>query len=853
MGFLTEGKPLDWKESESVRKYVREHGVTQFLNVWKKNRDRDDVDFLWGDEVEGFLVVTSSTDGKKSIKLNLRGSEILDLLEKAKKERMTEAKAKAGCFSCPPSVIFHPEYGRFMVETTPSGPYGGFTRDLRCVEANMRLRRNILRKLLKPEEIYSTLTTYPLLGSGNFTIPSTKPNGYVAKSDYVSDELINPHPRFATLTRNIRMRRGSKVDIRVPLFKDSKTPELEKEIKMDAMAFGMGCCCLQVTFLARNLKEARSLYDHLAVLGPIMLSLTAATPFFRGKVADIDARWTVISQSVDDRTPEERGLNGAAKEKHIRKSRYDSISCYISDSKDYKEMYNDLNPKIDKETYNRLIKAGVDKNLARHIAHLWIRDPLVIYREKVKIDDTKFVDHFENIQSTNWQSVRFKPPPDSSIGWRVEFRTMEVQITDFENAAFTVFVALVSRAILAFGLNLYIPISKVDINMKTAHKRDSVTADKFFWRKDVGHSVREQMQKAGKTAEVTEIHEKNTKTGFDSDEEPLKEAKDRVPMIPKITEVTEKEYKATTLDDFIKNNETRKFIFVYGEIEESGKSWCPSCERALPIIEKKMQRIYESSHLLKLPVSARMFCGNKEHPARKDLGVNSIPALIRVGPKGMIKEPLDSKWCTDLFTVNEYMSQQDGRRLRGGSTNDLMRSASFDDQNITTSIKEIMLGNGKDGPLGLIHVVHAYLDMIECDPKSRKVVNTYLSLIADRASGKLMTAATWLRNFVDLHPDYKKDSNLNEAVVHDLLKTCDGLTDGTIGAPQLLGKYANTGELAMQDRDGEEVKVMKTKMKMCLSLSKKSGKLVYTKCNNNVCTGEQKSNSTCDMTHCVTL
>lgn len=34
---------------------------------------------------------------------------------------------------------------------------------------------------------------------------------------------------------------------------------------------------------------------------------------------------------------------------------------------------------------------------------------------------------FQNIQSTNWQSLRFKPPPPKSdIGWRVEFRVCEV-------------------------------------------------------------------------------------------------------------------------------------------------------------------------------------------------------------------------------------------------------------------------------------------------------------------------------------------------------------------------------------------------------------------------------------------
>lgn len=36
-----------------------------------------------------------------------------------------------------------------------------------------------------------------------------------------------------------------------------------------------------------------------------------------------------------------------------------------------------------------------------------------------------------------------------------------MQITDFENAAFSVFIVLLSRAILSFGLTFYIPISKV--------------------------------------------------------------------------------------------------------------------------------------------------------------------------------------------------------------------------------------------------------------------------------------------------------------------------------------------------------------------------------------------------------
>ena len=92
----------------------------------------------------------------------------------------------------------------------------------------------------------------------------------------------------------------------------------------------------------------------------------------------------------------------------------------------------------------------------------------------------------QNIQSTNWQTMRFKPPPpNSSIGWRVEFRPCEVQITDFENAAIVCFVVLLTRVILSYKLNLLIPISKVDENMARAQKRDAVKNEKFWFRRDI--------------------------------------------------------------------------------------------------------------------------------------------------------------------------------------------------------------------------------------------------------------------------------------------------------------------------------------------------------------------------------
>ena len=40
----------------------------------------------------------------------------------------------------------------------------------------------------------------------------------------------------------------------------------------------------------------------------LQLALTAASPAWRGYLADVDCRWNVIAGSVDDRTEEERGL-----------------------------------------------------------------------------------------------------------------------------------------------------------------------------------------------------------------------------------------------------------------------------------------------------------------------------------------------------------------------------------------------------------------------------------------------------------------------------------------------------------------------------------------------------------------
>ncbi|KAF8125709.1 glutamate-cysteine ligase-domain-containing protein [Boletus edulis] len=503
MGLLCLGTPLTWDEASKYADHVRKHGITQFLHIWDRANDRHGDDFLWGDEIE--YMVIAFDDETKNAKLSLRQTEILASLNKS----ITDLK-KCDTPDLMSIPTFQPEYGRYMLESTPGSPYTGSIQDLLSVESNMHYRRLLARRHLNVNEVPVTVTSFPRLGvSGIFTEPHFSPDGAKpSHSLFFPDEIISPHARYTTLTASIRSRKGHQVSVNLPIFNDDKTPRpfvdptipwqrslypvdngvaLKDHIYMGGVLFGAGCCCLQLTFQSCNIEDARRMYDALIPMAPIMLALTAASPIWRGYLSDVDCRWSVLSGCYDDRTAEEMGRAPLRENKYvIPKSRFDSVGLYISTDWNNKAAYNNINVPYNQEIYTRLVNHGVDKLLSKHMAYIFIRDPLVIFSETIDQDDEASNYHFENLQSTNWQTVRFKPPPpQSGIGWRVEFRSMEVQLTDFENAAFAVFITLLSRAILAFNLNFYVPISKVDENMSRAQKRDAVRQGKFFFRKHV--------------------------------------------------------------------------------------------------------------------------------------------------------------------------------------------------------------------------------------------------------------------------------------------------------------------------------------------------------------------------------
>jgi len=879
MGLLKVGVPKSWDDSKKNLAYIRKAGLRQFISTYNRVKDLKGDELLWGDEIE-YGVFRIDPEQKK-VRLSLRAKEIMDTLNEKESQH---SQVVEGC-------NWVPEYGAWMVEATPDRPYTGYTTDLLRVERNMRLRRKRMMTVLEENEIAPTISAYPMLGAQgeDGSVPPTSVGGPRTESEYIGDGIINPHPRFGTLTANIRQRRGSKVNIRVPLFRDVNTPEyavfesprgdvdgccgsdsqqlwrygkgdvsMEKygrnylivgcsksssdeefddqaaeegttlqkwlvdvkcagckglfyrsapgqivpdadwprngdivvgqelehvpgwirlqngyylpmrsdcgkvpflqkvssraqpsnpemkrigsttplfrtngpekpdvssllrgklelapssdgmtatatkpqeiaapeesqisesvraAIHMDAMAFGMGCCCLQITFQAQDVDESRFMYDHLAVMAPIMMALTASTPILKGRLADTDARWGIISESVDCRTPAERGRDdpnapypslNAKGQRRIYKSRYDSISTYIYQGcvtlEDEKavglgnrvlNMYNDIAVPIDDESYQELRAADIDPALAQHVAHLFIRDPLVVFDGAVEeVDDNVDTQHWESIQSTNWQTVRWKPPPprnspnDPHIGWRTEFRSMEIQLTDFENAAFTAFIVLLTRVILAFDLNLYIPLSRVDANMQRAHSRNAAAKGRFFFRRHMA---------------------------------PLEEGDDGFGL---------------------------EYASMFSRaVNGEAKSDPPS------------------------PVSSS-----------EDLnGGDGVSVARRQAP------------CAP------------------GSSEE----NSFEEM----TMGEIMTGKGDYFP-GLIPLIQAYLDHINCDSVTRKRLTEYMDFIERRATGELVTPATWMRNYVRNHLAYEGDSVVTDEIAYDLMCACRDIGEGKLHVPELLG------------------------------------------------------------------
>lgn len=490
MGFLgIFGLVLKFDESKKYFKIIRDNFVKYVIRELKKKYLCKKP--MFGFEFEFHKIKYDKEN--KTVKIDLSAQyEIIDSMKQNKNEQFH---------------LSH-EYGGWMYEVVPDTPFD--MNDLYGIE---KCVNNLFKYLNENygENVFLSLGSYPLLGVGNYYINenikddtdeseedektrnsrleffSDIENNNLSKSNYLSDKIINRHPRFGNLTRNIRLRRGEKVDVKIPIFKDKNTnltqPTKDEPypgyIDMDCMGFGMGCVSLQVTIGCDTLENCLKIYDQLIPFSPIFLTLSSSTPIHKGKLCGYDNRWLIISKSVDDRTEEERNQNS---DKYIYKSRYSPAYSYIGNVNKY---YNDY-PKfpINEDYYKEFINAGISDNLSKHFCNLLVRDPLVVFDKKINITDEQDMSHFESINSSNWNSLRFKlpRPADHDFSYKIEVRTCDLQITPFENICMIHLVMILYHIFMKNLYNFVIPITKVDENFEKAYKIDGINTEKFWWR-----------------------------------------------------------------------------------------------------------------------------------------------------------------------------------------------------------------------------------------------------------------------------------------------------------------------------------------------------------------------------------
>lgn len=180
-----------------------------------------------------------------------------------------------------------PECGAWQLEIIPLSPMEGFTHagdlfnSLRCFFKNVYA-------FTKPGMEILSLPFLPLMGTRQFredlemegkSKEEIVEGNIYSRSEMISDEITRQHPRYLTITRTVRERRGENPKILAPLYKDKKTQmdephqdEIEAGyVHLDALVFGMGLCCLQNTFACETMEKARWAYDQLHTWSPIMV------------------------------------------------------------------------------------------------------------------------------------------------------------------------------------------------------------------------------------------------------------------------------------------------------------------------------------------------------------------------------------------------------------------------------------------------------------------------------------------------------------------------------------------------------------------------------------------------------
>lgn len=388
------------------------------------------------------------------------------------------------------------EMGSWMLEVIPRNAFTRFLdineiyQHFKYISVSMDEKQVELDK----EMIFSSPSPLPHAGTltywvdkdGN-TIPMEERQALnkLSGSTTFLDFTIAKNLRALKWCENMIERRGNNPTITLPLFQDKNTTL--KEVTLDHLGYGSGCCALQSTYSSVDMEAARFLYDQISIMSFMFQCISNSSSVVNGKLSNQDGRWLLLEGANDERAPKEYGK--------IPKSRFSALSFYISNDIRNRHRYNDLkfviNKKFKKTLKHVFKKRGSqfykDTRLLNHFAYFFIREPLLISESDLEDDREETISDFDQIQGSNWHNVRFKPPAslDSKIGWLMEFRSMDLPITAREKSALVFLVTLFVRMINDKDLkvNFYVPMSKANDNFYKALERDADINSKFNFRK----------------------------------------------------------------------------------------------------------------------------------------------------------------------------------------------------------------------------------------------------------------------------------------------------------------------------------------------------------------------------------
>ncbi|KAM8768461.1 thioredoxin domain-containing protein 17 [Acanthopagrus latus] len=96
-------------------------------------------------------------------------------------------------------------------------------------------------------------------------------------------------------------------------------------------------------------------------------------------------------------------------------------------------------------------------------------------------------------------------------------------------------------------------------------------------------------------------------------------------------------------DEFCKAVSDRKgkdiFAYFSGDKDAQGKSWCPDCVTAEPVVRGEMTHLPEGSVFIYCQVGQRAYWKDPNNDFKKTLKLTGVPTLLRYGtPQKLVED-----------------------------------------------------------------------------------------------------------------------------------------------------------------------------------------------------------------------